>query len=198
MGETGDAMGTMAKGWRLLRPVVLIGLMGAGKSSVGAKLAEMLSVPFADSDAEVERAAGRTIAEIFKDYGEAVFRSGERRVIGRLLDARPQVLATGGGAFLDGETRAVIAAQAVSVWLKADLDTLVARTEGRTHRPLLAGRDPRAVLAGLIETRYPVYAEAAVHVESLMNQTHEEMAERILAALARHGAETGQPVLAPR
>ena len=183
-------------GAQLARHVVLIGLMGAGKSSVGARLADRLGVPFADSDAEVERAAGMTIAEIFGGLGEARFRDGERRVIARLLGEPPMVLATGGGAFLNAETRALIAGRAVSVWLKADLEVLVARTAGRTHRPLLNSGDPRAVLAGLIAARYPVYAEADIHVESLMDQTHEDMACRILAALEAHGARTGRPVLA--
>ncbi len=183
-------------GGRLARHLVLIGLMGAGKSSVGARLADRLGVPFADSDAEVERAAGMTIPEIFESLGEARFRDGERRVIARLLGAPPMVIATGGGAFLNAETRALIADRAVSVWLKADLEVLVARTAGRTHRPLLNTGDPRAVLSRLIDARYPVYAGADIHVESLMEQTHEDMAGRILAALAEHGRATGCPVLA--
>jgi shikimate kinase len=189
--ECGDA-----RGRRLLRPVVLIGLMGAGKSSVGHRLAARLGAPFRDSDAEIERAAGMTIPEIFERYGEAHFRDGERRVIARLLEEGPaMVLATGGGAFLNAETREAIAARAVSVWLKADIDVLVARTEGRTHRPLLNRGDPRGILAELIEARYPVYAAADVAVESRLEQTHEEMAERILEALEAHGRRTGRPVL---
>ena len=179
----------------LLRPVALIGLMGAGKSSVGHRLAARLGALFADSDAEVERAAGMTVAEIFAAYGEAGFRDGERRVIARLLDEGPQVLATGGGAWMQPETRAAIAARAVSVWLRADLDVLVARTAGRSHRPLLNRGDPREVLAGLIEARYPVYAEADITVDSLADQTHEAMAERIVEALAAHGRATGRAVV---
>ncbi len=182
-------------GLRLLRPVVLIGLMGAGKSSVGLRLAETLGAPFVDSDAEIERAAGMTISEIFASLGEPAFRDGERRVIARLLAERPQVIATGGGAFLNAETRGAIAERAVSVWLKADLDTLVARTAGRTHRPLLNQGNPREILARLIEERYPVYAEADCHVESLRDQSHEAMAARILRALEAHGRETGDAVI---
>ncbi len=181
---------------QLTQHIVLIGLMGAGKSSVGVRLAARLGVPFADSDTEVERAADMTVAEIFASLGEAQFRDGERRVIARLLGEPPMVLATGGGAFLNAETRALISEHAVSVWLKADLEVLVARTAGRTHRPLLNTGDPRVVLSGLIADRYPVYAEADIHVESLMEQTHEDMAERILAALEAHGARTGRGVLA--
>jgi shikimate kinase len=183
---------------RLVRPVVLIGLMGAGKSSVGARLADLLGGRFLDSDVEIERAANLTVPEIFERYGEEHFRDGERKVIARLLGGRPSVMATGGGAFMNAETRALIAERAVSVWLQAELDLLVHRTAGRTHRPLLNRGDPRAVLAGLIETRYPVYAEADVHVESLPGQTHESMARRIIAALEDHGTRTGRGALERR
>jgi len=180
---------------RLVRPVVLIGLMGAGKSSVGAKLAEMLGVEFRDSDAEIEAAAAMTVPEIFERYGEPHFRDGERRVIARLLAGKPLVLATGGGAFMNAETRELIKRVAVSVWLRASLDLLVTRTAGRTHRPLLNRGNPREILAGLIEQRYPVYAEASVTVESQQGLSHEQMARRILAALDEHGARTGAGAL---
>ena len=183
---------------RLVRPVVLIGLMGAGKSSVGARLADLLGGRFLDSDVEIERAANMTVPEIFERYGEEHFRDGERKVIARLLGGKPKVLATGGGAFMNAETRALIAERAVSVWLQAELDLLVHRTAGRSHRPLLNRGDPRAILAGLIETRYPVYAEADVHVESLPGQTHESMAQRIVAALEDHGTRTGRGALERR
>ena len=179
----------------LVRPVVLVGLMGAGKTSVGTRLAQRLGAPFRDSDDEIERAATMTIPEIFERYGEAEFRDGERRVIRRLLEGRPHVLATGGGAFMNDETRALIRARAVSVWLKADLDVLVARTGGRTHRPLLNRGDPREVLARLIDERYPVYAEADVTVESGHGQSHQDMAARIVRALEAHGERTGRPAL---
>lgn len=181
---------------RLLCPVVLIGLMGAGKTSVGLRLAAQLHTPFRDSDHAVEEAAGMSVSEIFERYGEAQFRDGERRVIARLLAAGPQVLATGGGAWLRPETREAIAGHAVSVWLRASLDVLVQRTAGRTHRPLLATGDPRATLASLIEARYPVYALADITVESHADQSHEGMAARIVAALRTYQAETGRRVFA--
>ena len=184
--------------FRLVRPVVLIGLMGAGKSSVGARLAEVLGSRFLDSDAEIETAANLTVPEIFERYGEAHFRAGERRVIARLLGGKPKILATGGGAFMQDETRRLIAGRAVSVWLTAELDLLVSRTAGRKHRPLLNAGDPREILAGLIETRYPVYALADLRVESLPGQTHESMARRIVAALEDHGARTGKGALERR
>jgi shikimate kinase len=183
---------------RLVRPIVMIGLMGAGKSSVGVKLAELLEMPFLDSDAEIERAANLTVPEIFERYGETDFRDGERKVIARILAGKPMVLATGGGAYMDGETRALIAKCAVSVWLKADLDLLIQRTAGRSHRPLLNRGNPRETLAGLIETRYPVYNLADVHVESRPGQTHEMMVRRIIDALEDHGVRTGQGALERR
>lgn len=148
------------------RTIVLVGLMGAGKSCIGRRLAQRLGVAFIDADAEIERAAGCSIAEIFEKYGEPSFRDGERRVMTRLLNDPPSVLAAGGGAFMDPETRALIRERAVSVWLKADLDTLVLRTKGRTHRPLLNAGDPRETLARLIAARYPVYAEADITIET--------------------------------
>jgi shikimate kinase len=175
------------RGFRLVRPVVLVGLMGAGKTAVGGRLAVALDAPFRDSDAEIEVAAAMTIPEIFARYGEAHFRDGERRVIARLLSEGPMVLATGGGAFMDEGTRALVAERAVSVWLRADLDTLHARTAGRGHRPLLQTADPRATLAALIERRYPVYAEADVIVDTRGDVAHEEMVRRIVVALIKLG-----------
>ena len=172
---------------RLIRPVVLIGLMGAGKSSVGARLAKMLTVPFVDSDDEIQAAANMSIAEIFAKFGEPHFRSGERRVIARLITESPRIIATGGGAFMDRETRALIGRHAISVWLSANLDLLVGRTTGRTHRPILNQGNPRKILAELIEQRYPVYAQADVRVPSRAGQTHEQMAARIIKALTRDG-----------
>jgi len=148
------------------RTIVLVGLMGAGKSKIGRRLAARLGLPFFDSDPEIEAAAGETIEEIFANRGERVFRDGERRVIARLLAQPVHVLATGGGAFMDPATRAVIACRGVSLWLRADLDVLVSRVLRRSNRPLLKQGDPRAILAELIERRYPVYAEADVAVES--------------------------------
>ncbi|MFP3944386.1 MAG: shikimate kinase [Alphaproteobacteria bacterium] len=156
--------------------------MGAGKSTVGRRLAERLGLPFRDADTEIEAAAGRSIAELFEDFGEAYFRDGERRVIKRLLNGPPHVLATGGGAFLDPRTRNLIRQRALSVWLKADLDVLLERVLRRSHRPLLKNGDPRAIMAKLMEERYPVYGEADVTVETGTGP-HEEVIRRILTAL---------------
>ncbi len=164
------------------RSIVLVGLMGAGKSSVGRRLALRLGLPFTDADDEIEAAAGRSIPEIFALDGEAVFRTGERRVIARLLDGAPRVLATGGGAFIDPETRAHIRARGVSVWLRADLDVLVRRCQRRRNRPLLKDGDPRATLERLMDERHPVYGEADCVVES-GNGPHEAVVEAIVCAL---------------
>lgn len=166
------------------RSIVLVGLMGAGKTKIGRRLAQRLGLPFFDSDEAIEAAAGETIEEIFANRGEAVFRDGERRVIARLLAGPLHVLATGGGAFMDPSTRRVIAARGVSVWLRAELDVLFARVSRRTNRPLLKTPDPRAVLAELIERRYPIYAEADVTVESGEGPP-DATASRAIAALAR-------------
>jgi shikimate kinase len=148
------------------RTVVLVGLMGAGKTKIGRRLASRLGLAFFDSDQEIETAAGETIAEIFANRGERVFREGERRVIARLLASSVHVLATGGGAFMDPLTRAVIRRSGVSVWLRADLDVLVQRVSRRSDRPLLNAGDPRAILAQLIEQRHPVYGEADITIDS--------------------------------
>lgn len=180
---------------RLVRPVVVIGLMGAGKTSVGTRLADRLGVPFRDSDQEIVEAAQMSIAEIFERDGEAFFREKERQIIARLLDGTPKVLATGGGAFMHPETRATIRAGAVSVWIRAALDVLVVRTAGRTHRPLLLNGNPREILGRLIEERYPVYRKADVIVDSRLDQSHAAMVGRILEGLAAHARDTGQGAL---
>jgi shikimate kinase len=149
---------------RLDRMLVFVGLMGVGKTAIGRRVAQRLAVPFIDADAEIERAAGATVAEIFAREGEAVFRAGERRVIRRLLDGPVGVLSTGGGAFMDPETRARIRARGLSVWLRADLETLVERTQRRATRPLLRDGDPREILARLMAVRDPIYAEADIIV----------------------------------
>ncbi|MBA4208526.1 MAG: shikimate kinase [Parvibaculum sp.] len=164
------------------RSIVLVGLMGAGKTTVGRRLAKRLDLAFVDADAEIEDAAGETIPEIFERRGEAAFREGERRVIARLLAGRPQVLATGGGAYMDPATRANIAARGISIWLKADLDTLMKRVGKRGDRPLLQNGDPRATMKRLIDERYPVYAEADITIESLEGP-HEEVVEAIICKL---------------
>jgi shikimate kinase len=165
------------------RSVVLVGLMGAGKTKIGRRLAVRLGLPFLDSDQEIEAAAGESIEEIFANRGERVFRDGERRVIARLLAQPVHVLATGGGAFMDRATRAVIARRGVSLWLRADLDVLVSRVSRRSNRPLLKQGDPRAILAELIEKRHPVYVEADVIVDS-SEGSPEATVTRAIAALA--------------
>lgn len=157
--------------------------MGAGKTTVGRRLADTLAAPFRDSDDEIVAAAGMDVPDIFARLGEPAFRAGERRVIARLLDDPPHVLATGGGAFMDPETRAMIARRAVAVWIRADLDTLVERTARRADRPLLRGDDPRAILGRLMTERYPVYAQADITVESGRHGQHEEVVGDVLAAL---------------
>jgi shikimate kinase len=162
------------------RSVVLVGLMGAGKSTVGRRLAQKLGLPFRDADHEIEVAAGMTIPDIFAIYGEAYFRDGERRVIARLLQEGPMVLATGGGAFMSEETRERIRERGVSVWLRADLDVLMRRVRKRANRPLLQNADPEGTMRRLIETRHPVYAQADLTVES-----HEAPHDRVVHEVAR-------------
>jgi shikimate kinase len=167
------------------RSIVIIGLMGAGKSTIGRRLAERLGIAFTDADAEIEKAAGKSIAEIFAEHGEPYFRDGERKVIARLLRSGPQVLATGGGAFMSEETRKAIKEQAVSVWLKADLALLMKRVRRRSHRPLLQAEDPDAVMAELMEKRYPVYALADITVES-RDVPHNIIVNDVVRALMRY------------
>lgn len=166
------------------RPIVLVGLMGAGKSSVGRRLAEKLGVVFIDADQEIERAAGKSISEIFADHGEAYFREGERKVISRLLSGGMQVLATGGGAYMNEETRRNIGERGVSVWLKAPLPLLMKRVTKRQDRPLLKSGDPEAVMRRLMDERYPIYALADVTVESRDVQ-HGQMVNDVIRALAQ-------------
>ena len=179
----------------LPRTVVLVGLMGAGKSAIGRRLANKLGLPFIDADTEIEAAAGCTIEEIFARDGEAAFRAGERKIIARLLTERPaHILATGGGAFMDPQTRAVIRERGTSVWLRAELDVLLDRTARRTHRPLLKNGDPREILGRLMEQRYPIYAEAEVTVESDEHPPEYTVA-RVIEALEDH---FGHPIRPPR
>jgi shikimate kinase len=165
------------------RSVVLVGMMGAGKSSIGRKLAQSLEIPFVDADNEIEAAAGMTIPEIFASHGEPYFRAGEARVIARLLDGGPHVLATGGGAFMREDTRHAIRAKAISVWLRADYEVLARRIKRRSDRPLLKTDDPAATLKVLMTERYPVYAEADITVAS-RDVPHETIVAEILSALA--------------
>jgi shikimate kinase len=164
------------------RSIVLVGMMGSGKSSIGRRLATRLGLPFVDADGEIEKAAGMTIAEIFATHGEPYFRAGEVRVIARLLDGGPQVLATGGGAFMSPDTRATIRAKGISVWLRATLDVLGRRIKRRSDRPLLKNSDPIETLRRLIEDRYPVYAEADLTVES-RDVPHDTIVDEIVAGL---------------
>lgn len=168
--------------WAKRGPIVLVGMMGVGKSTVGRRLASRLGAPFIDADEEIEKAAGMTIAEMFERYGEAHFRDGERRVISRLMDGVPKIIATGGGAFMQDETRALILDHATAVWLDADIDILVDRVSRREGRPLLKDRDPRVVLTELAERRNPVYALAPIHVKSAA-APHETTVDHILEAL---------------
>lgn len=167
------------------RPVVLIGLMGAGKSAIGRKLAARLELPFIDADHEIEEAASMSVADIFEHYGEAEFRRLEASVMTRLLGAGATVLATGGGAFMNADTRAAIGAAGVSVWLSADLDLLMARVSRKATRPLLRAPDPRAVMQKLMDERYPVYATADVTVIS-RDVGKDEMADTVVEALHHH------------
>jgi len=186
----GDGCGLRASDTRMMRLnriVTLVGMMGAGKSSVGRRLAARLEVPFRDADTEIETAAGCTISEIFERYGEAAFRDGERRVIARLLTEAPHVLATGGGAFADPQTRADIKASTVSVWIKAPIDILLQRVKRRDTRPLLRTGDPRETLERLLKEREPQYAEADLTVES-EDGPHSLAVDRIVAALEERGA----------
>ena len=168
---------------RVKRSIVLVGLMGAGKTTIGRRLAKRLHLPFADSDVEIEAAAGMPVPEIFERFGEAHFRDGERRVIARLVEGPPGVIATGGGAFMDGDTRALILERCTAIWLDGNVDMLAERAARSGHRPLLNTADPKATLRALAEIRNPVYAEAHHKVTS-DDVSHEYTVERIVALLA--------------
>jgi shikimate kinase len=178
------------------RSVVLVGMMGAGKSSIGRRLAGRLGIPFVDADAEIEKAADMSIPEIFAAHGEPYFRAGETRVIARLLESGPQVLATGGGAFMNADTRAAIDAKGISVWLRATIEVLARRIKRRSDRPLLKNADPIETLKRLVDERYPTYAEADITVES-RDVPHDAIVEEIIAGLCGHarllGAAKAQP-----
>ena len=164
------------------RPIVLVGLMGVGKTTVGRRLAKRLGLAFVDADEEIERAADLTVEEVFDRFGEDYFRDGERRVIARLLEGKRQIIATGGGAFMNAETRALILEKAIAIWLDADLDTLVKRVARRDTRPLLKSGDPAQILADLAAKRNPVYATAHIHVTG-NDSPHETTVEKIIEAL---------------
>lgn len=166
------------------RPVVLVGMMGVGKTSIGKRLAARLGIGFVDADEEIERAAGMSIAEIFEKFGEPYFRDGERRVIARLIEGSPKIIATGGGAFINDETRSLIHERALSIWLDADIKILAERVSRRNHRPLLTGRDPVKVLTELGNIRNPIYATANIHVRS-DTSPHSRTVDIILKALGQ-------------
>lgn len=165
------------------RPIVLVGLMGVGKSTIGRRLAQRFGIPFVDADQEIERAAGLTIPEIFERFGESHFRDGERRVIARLIDGQSKVIATGGGAFMNPDTRALVLEQATAVWIDADIDVIVERVGRRDNRPLLKGKNVREVLTELAEIRNPFYALAPVHIQSQL-APHDATVEAIIGKLA--------------
>jgi shikimate kinase len=169
------------------KSIILVGLMGVGKSTVGRRLAKKLKMKFVDADEEIERAAGMKIAEIFDRHGEAHFRDGERRVIARLVAGPPRVIATGGGAFINEQTRQLILERCISVWLDAEIEILAARVSRGRDRPLLRGQDPLAVLARLADQRNPIYAEAHLIVRSATGP-HDEVVERIVSGLVESGA----------
>lgn len=167
------------------RSVVLVGMMGAGKSSIGRRLAQQLGTPFVDADTEIEKAAGMSIPDIFASHGEPAFRFGEARVIARLLDGGPQVLATGGGAYMSEDTRARICDKGISVWLKAEFEVLMRRIRRRQDRPLLKTDDPGTTLRALIEERYPIYALADITIQS-RDVPHDKIVDEIVSALTAH------------
>lgn len=179
-------------GRKLRKTVVLIGMMGAGKSAVGGALSRILGAPFVDSDEEIERAANMSVAEVFKRDGEPFFRARESEVLVRLLSGPPCILSTGGGAFLAEANRRAIAESGVAVWLKADLDLLWNRVRHKTTRPLLKTADPKGTLAALLAAREPVYAEAAVTVQARPEYSVEEMAGKVIEALQAHGEVVGK------
>lgn len=200
-GDSGGDAAARIRGHLGKRNIVLIGLMGAGKTAIGRRLSQRLELPFTDADSEIEIAAGQSISEIFEEHGEAYFRRGEEKVIARLLSGGPQVLATGGGAYMNARTRRNIHQSGIAVWLKGDLDVLMGRVRRRNHRPLLQTGDPETTMKRLIEERYPVYAGADITVQS-RDVAHDVIVGEILAALdtalvepvrKRHG-KAGRPV----
>jgi shikimate kinase len=169
----------------LKRSIVLVGIMGAGKSSIGKRLATRLNLPFVDADHEIEAAAGCSIPDLFELHGEAAFREGEHRVIKRLLDGPEQVIATGGGAYMDPRTRELIEKRGISIWLNADIEVLLKRVARRNNRPLLKTGDPREIMLGLMKERYPVYSGSQITIES-KDGPHEDVIDLVLDALKKY------------
>lgn len=186
--ETSDLLSLLAG-----RPVALVGMMGAGKTTVGRRLAARLGRKFIDSDTEIEKAAGMSIDDFFATHGEPEFRAGEARVIARILKEKNIILGTGGGAFINEDTRKLIEAEAISVWIKADFDILFARVSRRATRPLLKTDNPRETLKNLIDIRYPIYAKAAITITS-KDVPHEKVAKEIAQQLLVHLRKPGQKV----
>jgi shikimate kinase len=175
--------------YHLSKTVVMIGMMGAGKTAIGTALARLIDVPFLDSDAQIEKAANMPISEIFETYGEAFFRDKEARVLARLLEGTPCILSTGGGAYLQSANRGMIAQKGLAVWLKADRDLLWARVRHKTTRPLLRVANPQARLFELLDAREPFYAQAGLVVEADPNYSIADMAEKVLAKLLDHPSQ---------
>ncbi|WP_409432884.1 shikimate kinase [Litorimonas sp. RW-G-Af-16] len=167
------------------RPIALVGLMGVGKTTIGRRLAKRLDRPFYDSDEEIEAASGRTVAGYFRDHGEDLFRAGEKRVIERLLDGSSVVIGTGGGAFIHPETREILKDKALTIWLKGDFETVMERVSRKNTRPLLQVADPRAKMRELMDVRYPIYAEADLHV-NVASGPHLRTVNRVIRALKKH------------
>lgn len=165
--------------------ISMVGLMGVGKTTIGRRLAKRLNLPFYDSDEEIEKASGRTVKGYFKDYGEEAFRAGERRVIARLLDGPPLVLSTGGGAFIPEQTRAILSKHSLTIWLKADFDTIMERVSRKNTRPLLDVPDPEKAMRDLMKVRYPIYAHAHITVAA-NSGTHSQTVERVITAIEEH------------
>ena len=173
--------------YNLNKSVVFVGLMGAGKSSVAKRLSEEIDIPFVDSDHEIELAAGMTVMEIFEQFGESYFRSGEERVLERLLTGQPQIIATGGGAFMSEKIRSMITLNGVSVWLRADFETLWERVQGKKTRPLLQVTDPQKTLRELIKKRTPIYEIADIILDSKKNGTHSSVVSKLINLLTYYG-----------
>ncbi len=187
-----------SKGWRdkvrkltdiIDRPIVLVGLMGAGKSTVGRRLARRLGVPFVDSDVAIEEASGSNTADLFERYGERDFRDGERRLVARLVDGEVRVIATGGGAFNDARTREILNRRAITIWLDAPVDVLAERTSRRNNRPMLKKGDPAEILSRLADERRGFYEQAQIHVKSNGDGAHGDVVEAIVSALRQHLGE---------
>ncbi len=171
------------------RPIALIGLMGVGKTTIGRRLAKLLELPFYDSDEEIEKASGRTVAGYFRDHGEAAFREGECRVIDRILDGTPLILATGGGAFIPETTRNILQSKAITVWLKGDFETIMERVSRKNTRPLLQVKDPRARMRELMDARYPIYAQAHITV-NIRRGTHTRTVNAVHQELKKYSLES--------